>query len=625
MSTEIESSEQKIDLSKLGQFYSPIDFLEYGPSKTASASETNDVSPIEPKKSNNISTNSPNINLINNKKKLKVKFKKISTKANDSFAKKTNNSYNISRNDNNLNEITTTISTIDDKTNITNLTNSIEEKSKINKLKELMICYICHERVVQPKICPLCFKIACEECIKRWFLTYNNKICFCCKKNISIDKMINIPVINNISNILNKKTIDVKNDSSLVLKQLSSRINKVVSNKNTNTTNIDSSRSNISNFTIKNVNNSLDLRKCLKKIKHRKFPNSISETRKANIDKNNTTNINQNNFNSNIINSITPSNNSNLYTESIVLNTEHCDIHKDQYLFYYCVNCEKSYCRTCFVFFGEEKNKHIGHKIIDYEKLKDKSNFELFKEIKDLKEKSSKINNIINKCENLKNCYNIERNIVNRFIKSFINNYNEKIDSNIKLLNDVINNYKNYLEQMNKERNNIKQFYLLKNNNNNIIINNLLNNIKKLNNNITNLKDIKDSENNNIDLYPNLSPKFFFNVYHTDLKQFNIIDNNYKFKTKLNNSKYNLVVLKKEKEVQIYIYYPVEKKNYDKRLIVPYIYLKKKDKNWELLELKEALQYNGHNYYIKRFNSENFCEINSCVKIKGVLYESFFM
>ena len=54
--------------------------------------------------------------------------------------------------------------------------------------------------------------------------------------------------------------------------------------------------------------------------------------------------------------------------------------------------------------------------------------------------------------------------------------------------------------------------------------------------------------------------QFFFNVYHTDLKQFNIIDNNYKFKTKLNNSKYNLVVLKKEKEVQIYIYYPVEKK-----------------------------------------------------------------
>ena len=82
--------------------------------------------------------------------------------------------------------------------------------------------------------------------------------------------------------------------------------------------------------------------------------------------------------------------------------------------------------------------------------------------------------------------------------------------------------------------------------------------------------------------------------------------------------------MKKEKEVQIYIYYPIETIE-NKKIILPYIYLRKKDKNWEFIELKEALQYNGNNYYIKRFNSDNFCEINSYIKIKGFLFESFFM
>ena len=617
---EKEISENKIDLSKLGQFYSPIDFFEYGPSQGPLASEANDISPIDPKKSdnNNVASNSQNKGIIINKKKLKLQFKKIDAKSNDSFSKKNNNSYHISRNDNNLNEITTTISTIDDKANITsinmaNTINTIEEKSKIKKLKELMTCYICKEKVVQPKICPLCFKIACDECIKKWFISSNNKACFHCKKNISLENMISIPIVNNISSILNKKTIDIKNDSSLVLKQLSSRVNKLT-NQNTisvsninNITNIDSSRGNMSNYncncTNKIVNNSLDLRKCLKKIKHRKFPNSISETRKTNIDKQNNTNININYIGNN--------------------NEEYCETHKDQLLFYYCINCEKSYCRTCFVFFGEEKNKHLGHKIIDYEKLKEKNNYELFKEIKNLKEKSIKIKNIINKFESLKECYNSEKNIINIFIKSFINNYNEKIEANIKALNELVNAYKKYLEQMTKERNNIKQFFLSNsiNNNKNFIVstNNLLINIKKLNSNI---KDIKDNDND-IDVYVDLSPKFLFNTYNTELKQYKIVEN-YKFKMKLNNSKYNLVVLKKEKEVQIYIYYPIETIE-NKKIILPYIYLRKKDKNWEFIELKEALQYNGNNYYIKRFNSENFCEINSYIKIKGFLFESFFI
>lgn len=579
MSTEIESSEQKIDLSKLGQFYSPIDFFDYGPSNKTPV--INGLTPAEPKKSD-ISC-SPN--LIDNKTKLKVKFKNICTKVNKSFAKKNNKSYNMSRNDNNINEITTTISTLDDKNGITNVNSSMDEKSKITKLKELLMCSLCNGKIIQPKICPNCFRIACEQCVKKWFINYKNKKCFFCKNELTLEKMINIPVINNISNILNKKTIDIKNDS-LVLKQLTSRLNKA----NKNNYNHESNRNNISSTTtrkfIQNTNN-LNIRKCLKKIKHRKFPNSISESRKTNMQKNQS------------------------------INYEHCPIHQDQYLFYYCINCEKSYCRTCFVFFGEEKNKHIGHTIIDYDKFQDKNNFELFRQIKYLKENNDKIKEFINKCENLKNCYNVEKIMVNKYMQSIINNYNNKIEENIKKLNELIVNYKKSIEQINKERINIKQYYLSKNNTNFTYTNfNILNEIKKMNN----LEYSKE-----IDNYANLSPKFLFNVYHTDLKRFDILDNNFRFKAKLNNSKYNLVVLRKEKEVQVYIYYPIEKDVANKKLIFPYIYFKKKDNKWEIYELKESLVYNGHNYFIKRFNPETFCEKNSYFNIKGILYENFFM
>ena len=585
MSITVESSDQKVDLTKLGEFYSPINDFDYqcGQMQT----EPNEpkrilISKINEKRIKtlqNFATCSPNI--INTKKKLKVKFQKVYSKCNDSFIKKTNNSYNISRNENNINENTTTISTMDDKTNITS---SIEEKNKISKLKELMVCFLCHEKVNQPKICPNCYKIACQECLKKWFITYYNNKCFNCNKNLKLDDMIIIPIINNISNLLNKKTYEIKNDSHLFLKQKKSKFAK--NDKN------DSSRHNTSSYGLSNIiqkspKDSVNIKNDVKKIKHRKL---ISEPRKTQLTKS------QNEYEFN----------------------ERCQIHQDQLLYYYCVNCEKSYCRTCFVFFGEEKNNHVGHKIIDYDKFRNnKNNFELLQQAKNLKEKNDKICHFINQCEYLKNCYKYEKDIVNKYIKTFINKYNEKIDENIQKLNILISNYKKYLEQINKQRDNIKRYYSFtsnnkSNNNNNLRELNLLNDIKNINN-IDNYKDI--------DAFVNLSPIFLFNIYHTDLNNFIIKDKNFRFKIRLNNSKYNLVVLNKGKEVQIYIYYPNEKDINNKKLILPYFYLKKNEKKWEIFELKEFLTYNGNNYFIKRFKAESFCEINSSIKIKGVLYE----
>ena len=594
MSIQVES-EQKVDLSKLGEFYSPINDLDYESGQISTEpniqkkiiiNKTNEKSEKKIKCLGNFSPCSPNI--IINKKKLKVKFQKVYSKGNDSFIKKTNNSYNISRNENNVNENTTTISTVDDRTNITS---SIEEKNKISKLKELMVCFLCHEKVNQPKICPNCFKIACEECLKKWFILYKNNKCFNCKKFLKLEDMIIIPIINNISNLLNKKTYEIKNDSNLFLNK-QKKYSKFVKNE------YDSNRQNTSCYAIGNLiqnspRDSIDLKNNAKIIKHRKFPNSISEPRKTQIKRNEI----EYEFN------------------------EFCTIHQDQLLYYYCVNCEKSYCRTCFVFFGEEKNKHNGHKIIDYDKFRNNKNFfDILQEAKNLKEKNETIYFFINQCEYLKICYKYEKDIVNRYVKSFINKYNEQIDENIRKLNILINDYKNYIEQINKQRDNIKKYYSFSsnynNNKNNLRELTLLNEINKINN----LDYFKD-----IDTFVNLSPIFIFNIYHTDINNFIIKNKDFRFKIKLNNSKYNLVILNKGKEVQIYIYYQIEKEIKDKKLILPYIYLKKNEKKWEIYELKESLTYNGNYYFIKRFKADNFCDINSNIKIKGILYENFFV
>ena len=179
-------------------------------------------------------------------------------------------------------------------------------------------------------------------------------------------------------------------------------------------------------------------------------------------------------------------------------------------------------------------------------------------------------------------------------------------------------NYKSYIENIKIIQDNIQKYIFIKYDENENIIHedNLLINVAK----IKNLEYLK-----NTDIYVDLSPKIIFNVYQTEIRQFDIFNINFRFKAKLNNSHYNLIVLKKEKEIQIYIYYPCENNNQNKKFILPYIYLKKKDNDWEIFELDEFLIYKNHNYFIKRFDANKFCKLNDFIKIKGVLYETSFM
>ena len=90
----------------------------------------------------------------------------------------------------------------------------------------------------------------------------------------------------------------------------------------------------------------------------------------------------------------------------------------------------------------------------------------------------------------------------------------------------------------------------------------------------------------------------------------------------MNTNKYNLSIIQKGNEVQIYIYWPDDINAENKFNLLPFIFMRKKNKNWEFFKLNEFLNYNGNNYYIKRFNSGSFCNINSYFKIKAILYEN---
>ena len=63
-------------------------------------------------------------------------------------------------------------------------------------------------------------------------------------------------------------------------------------------------------------------------------------------------------------------NEENVLTDNSFSMNDNCDIHESEKIYYFCLDCNKGYCKTCFVFFGNEKDKHLNHKIIEYSNYK---------------------------------------------------------------------------------------------------------------------------------------------------------------------------------------------------------------------------------------------------------------
>ena len=513
-----------------------------------------------------------------NKKKIYIKKKKIVT-----LRKEIKKDYeNKVNNNNNDNKQIQKIIEDSDK----------EQKEIIKEIKDSVTCYICLMKIKSPRICPNCHKLACEDCLKNWFIDKGNNNCGYCRAKLSFDNMISFPIINDVANLIDKisskkpkNQIGMNYTRSKRIKKNYKYLSDISNDKNDNSNS--NEIINDDNIVIQSINVDNFLNSKNKK------NNEIYFDKKHSIISHST--------HGPLIKKI-----ENEYNNSI---EEYCPKHYDQPLFYYCLECNRAYCRTCFVFFGDEKDKHNNHNIIKYEKYKS-MNYEKIKKIAyNLDSKYEEIIAYIKRCEALKSCYEYERNLVQTHIKQLMDKFNSKVDESISILDNIIKKYKFNLGQIEKGKNDINNYYMRREDLKSKIY------IEDLIDKLSNILKNKYYNSKEVDGFSELSKNISLNFYQSKLKKCEIKHNNYHFKIPFDNSKYQMAITQKGNEVQIYMYWPInndinDKENENKN-ILPIVFLRRKNKNWEYFQLDEYLEFKGNNYLIKRFPADNFSNINS--------------
>ena len=298
---------------------------------------------------------------------------------------------------------------------------------------------------------------------------------------------------------------------------------------------------------------------------------------------------------------------------------EYCPEHLNEMLYYYCLDCGKAYCKTCFVFFGEEKDKHNGHSIIEYEKYKNMS-FPLLKKNKEKLEKNIQhVEENIKRCNAYKKIYEHERKVGNEFIKKLQNEFNAHIDNIINIIEQQISQLKQYVNEYNKYKNELDDFYKAiknKKNNSEISCESLIIKLTKINQQkFFSSKDIKKLND--------LSKEMFVNTYQSKVGIFNHDNIFLKKGLKLGNSPYEIVIDNKQRnEVQISLLIPKEINNTIKHNFQALAFIKKKGECAKSIDLDEVKEDENYFYLRKKVPWDFFGQ--SIFEIKGILYDFYF-
>ena len=298
---------------------------------------------------------------------------------------------------------------------------------------------------------------------------------------------------------------------------------------------------------------------------------------------------------------------------------EYCPEHLNEMLYYYCLDCGKAYCKTCFVFFGEEKDKHNGHSIIEYEKYKNMS-FPLLKKNKEKLEKNIQhVEENIKRCYAYKTIYEHERKVGNEFIKKLQNEFNGHIDNIINIIEQQISQLKQYVNEYNKYKNELDDFYMAiknKKNNSEISCESLIIKLTKINQQkFFSSKDIKKLND--------LSKEMFVNTYQSKVGIFNHDNIFLKKGLKLGNSPYEIVIDNKQRnEVQISLLIPKEINNTIKHNFQALAFIKKKGECAKSIDLDEVKEDENYFYLRKKIPWDFFGP--SIFEIKGILYDFYF-
>ena len=298
---------------------------------------------------------------------------------------------------------------------------------------------------------------------------------------------------------------------------------------------------------------------------------------------------------------------------------EYCPEHLNEMLYYYCLDCGKAYCKTCFVFFGQEKDKHNGHSIIEYEKYKNMS-FPLLKKNKEKLEKNIQhVEENIKRCYAYKTIYEHERKVGNEFIKKLQNEFNGHIDNIINIIEQQISQLKQYVDEYNKYKNELDDFYKAiknKKNNSEISCESLIIKLTKINQQkFFSSKDIKKLND--------LSKEMFVNTYQSKVGIFNHDNIFLKKGLKLGNSPYEIVIDNKQRnEVQISLLIPKEINNTIKHNFQALAFIKKKGECAKSIDLDEVKEDENYFYLRKKIPWDFFGQ--SIFEIKGILYDFYF-
>ena len=110
------------------------------------------------------------------------------------------------------------------------INDSDSSKKVKDSLKDALTCFICTAKVLDPMMCPQCKKLVCAKCIKKWFLDQQHQKCPYCQVPSSLNQMINLPFMNQLSEYFIKEIERKENmaDKAYIPKNKNMIINQII-------------------------------------------------------------------------------------------------------------------------------------------------------------------------------------------------------------------------------------------------------------------------------------------------------------------------------------------------------------------------------------------------------------
>lgn len=290
-----------------------------------------------------------------------------------------------------------------------------------------------------------------------------------------------------------------------------------------------------------------------------------------------------------------------------------CEIHPTEPLYYYCIDCSKGYCKTCFVFFGNEKDKHLNHKIIEYSEYI-KLNLPLLKEQEEKIDNNIKfINDSISQCKSYKSLYEFQKNAINDYILYIQQKLNEEMDHYIKKIEDKILDLKQSIELYEKSKNEINDFYrkINKKNKTSLNVQFFIDKIEKNNR--------KNLMNDEISDLLNIPDNFNIKIYHSKNEDIDF-EKYLNKKIKLEDDIEIALDNKMKNSININVSFPKDKRRHTFKVLV---FLKQKDLNvvngYSIDDIKEGKIYYSMSKKIKFEDNEK-----SIFEFKAIIYDFYF-